>query len=76
MKRKGELPARLSAYGAERPDVHDLETCLFGMLVSSHFVNSSKVRFPAIHVSRFWTASYCHSLNLSLLRLPAWTLAK
>jgi hypothetical protein len=43
MKRKGELPTRPSAYGAERPDVYDLEMCLFGILPSSHSVNFSRV---------------------------------
>ena len=53
-----------------------LHFILLGILPSSHSVNSSSVSFSSRQASRFCTASYCHCLNFSFLRLPVFTLAK
>ena len=53
-----------------------LRFILLGILPSNHSVNSSRVSFSSRQAPRFCTASYCHCLNFSFLRLPVFTLAK
>lgn len=68
--------SKMNKKSAVQPNGAFLREDRFGILFSSHSASSSKVRFPARQSSRFRTASYCHSLNLSRLRAPLWTLAK